>query len=152
MGGVGLPVIDARFQVRVVQEFLRGLLPPWASLGACAGQPTDDYFKDDVTDLGVATEFPETVYDAMRVCAGCSLRRECVTWAYETEQVPYDPWSEHTANPARYGVFGGVPGPIRERFAADPDRVDRALEWYAKLASSNERRWVTPRREQEETA
>jgi hypothetical protein len=144
-------VIDELRHAMIVVRFLRTLFPPWAKDGACYRKPTRDWFTDEVADKGEATEFPETVYDAMRICAGCTLRRECVTWAYEMEADPYDPWAEATDTTDRFGVFA-TPGRIRERFAAFPDRVDRSLEWFDTMASSDERRWFPPRRAKEESA
>jgi hypothetical protein len=145
--------IDRRFQARLVEEFLSKLLPEWAPGAACARSkpsdpPIDLWFTDDVTDLGEETQFPDlTAHDAMRICATCNFKRECVTWAYEMENDPYDPWSESTdADNDRMGIFL-VPGRIRERFASYPDRIERCLRWFYDLAGSPERRWCVPPRE-----
>jgi WhiB family redox-sensing transcriptional regulator len=57
---------------------------PWAGYAAC---------RDADADLFFSTEEPE-VASAVKICAGCPVRDECLEWALETR--------------VRYGVWGGA--------------------------------------------
>lgn len=124
---------------------------PWMERAACAGKDPDEWFTDEVADLGEATVYPETVYDALRVCAACPVIRECITYAYQLEEEEHipDPWVERDEGVRdRYGVYG-VPGRVRERFASFPDRVERCLTWMDEVAASPQRRWRPPLKRRE---
>jgi hypothetical protein len=142
------PQAALEFQIALVAAFGEDNLPSWMQRAACAERRTDKWFKDEVADLGEATVFPETVMGPMQEhCAVCPVMKECLTWAYERENPMRSRWDETTdVDDDRYGVFA-VPGKIRERFAGSPDRVQRCLDWFEKLALERGWRSETPRGE-----
>ena len=145
------PAPDPRITARLRAAFIERMSPGWMQRAACAGQPTAQFFTDEVGDTRELA-FPETVYDALRVCASCPVIRMCIAHAFDAEKplTLLDPWLTTTdADDDRFGVWG-TPGRIRERFAPFPDRVDRCLEWLANVAL--ERHWIRPGKNREETA
>lgn len=137
------PAPDPRITARLRAEFIRRFSPEWMQRAACAGQPVATFFTDEVADTEPLA-FPETVYDALRVCSSCPVIRECISHAYDAEKplTLLDPWQVTTdADDDRFGVWG-APGRVRERFAAEPERVQLCLDWTAKVAL--ERRWIRP--------
>jgi WhiB family redox-sensing transcriptional regulator len=70
--------------------------PAWMGLGACAssGELLEDFFVEETSD-GNATE---QVLAAKRLCSGCVVRSECLTWAMELE----------AGSDYRSGIFGGL--------------------------------------------
>jgi hypothetical protein len=83
-----------------------------------------------------------TTLDAMALCAQCPVRRECAEYAYEVEMVPIDRWwtSELIESDLRFGVFGGLPGGVRERLASHPERINLGELWFLHIAVKH--RWV----------
>ena len=103
------------------------VFPDWTAQAKCAevkvrsgtgGQVHDDFFKDELsTRKADAGEWPSKVVNAMRLCASCPVRRECLAYAVESEVRLSQEWrtGEVVAVDRRFGVYGGVPGRIRER-------------------------------------
>lgn len=116
----------------------------WTRKAACAGKDTEAFFRDEVSD-GTKLVFPETVYRAMKTCYSCPVRRECLEDAYATER--HEEPIPGTApqrmriveDQDRYGIRGGVPGQIRQRYAGHPSRLDANERWYRAVA--RKRRW-----------
>lgn len=128
-------------------------LPEWTADAACrsdsiggsgpqiAGTTWSWMFLDDVASRPDGREYwPDKVMQAMRVCAGCPVRRECLEYAYESEKGVNDTWwsGEPVERDTRSGVFGGVPGRIREQHGPHPDRIQRSTEWFESLALRRE--------------
>jgi hypothetical protein len=138
-------VTDPRFSARAKEAFLEKMLPSFGPRGACAElapnrAPWGPAFEDDVAfrpDGEYA--WPKGVREAMKVCAGCPVRRECLAWAFDVEKRESQDWwtSELIQNNRRYGVLGMTPGRIRERFQDADDPIAACEEWaleYAKQA------------------
>lgn len=134
---------EPNYRARLVQNLYGAHQPSWMERAACSESTTkgaESYFDDEVKDG--AEHFPDTTYPAMETCRDCPVRRPCLEQAYEyewhlqaikgTAPVRYE-WVE---DGARFGIWGGVPGRIRERFAADPDRLDRCEEWFEQTAET----------------
>lgn len=120
----------------------------WKGLANCAGEDTprtwdysESFFRDDVSSADVLT-FPEPLLRRMATCRDCPVRRECLEAAY-TQEVHWE--GENTLRPfveedgTRYGIWGGIPGPIRERFASNPDRFEACEEWFQSVGE--QRQW-----------
>jgi len=95
--------------------------------------------------------WPRSVLDFVSdFCLRCPVRAECLDAAFDEErhevQRPKDSpqdfegefypdlptvWVE---DDRRYGVRGGIPGPIREHLARRPDRLMEADRWLASLS------------------
>jgi hypothetical protein len=119
-------------------------------------------FKDEVTTRpGVEYRWPADVLEALKVCARCPVRQKCLAYAYEierhivdeggsglethdTEQALHAVWEE---DDRRFGVYGGAPGAMRERFAHEPNRLERLEAWFVALARS--RNWQVEDRQEE---
>jgi len=120
----------------------------WMEEAACKDKITNDWFKDEQADTDPPV-FPETVYDALRICARCPVQAECVSYAYQLEDEELyedeeNPWTDRDlALRDRHGCYA-VPGVIRERFAHEPDRVELCLRWLYNVATSPTRLWVKP--------
>lgn len=71
----------------------------WALDAACVGKPTRWWFDERLTLSDQARE----------VCAVCPVSDDCLAFAIRSE-----PHGEQY----RHGIFGGLNGPERERFAA----------------------------------
>jgi hypothetical protein len=87
-------------------------LPAWAGRGACVtdppGQLLDDFFVEESHQ-----DVTEQTLKAKRICAGCSVRPECLGWAMEIEG----------RTKCRDGTFGGL-SPSERRFAEQaPDPI-----------------------------
>ena len=98
-------LVDVRGNVE-----LQVSLPAWAGRGACAtdppGQLLDDFFVEESHQ-----EATEQTLAAKRICGGCTIRPECLTWALEVEE----------GQVYRDGIFGGL-SPSERTFAAQaPD-------------------------------
>lgn len=52
-------------------------LPPWHTVANCRGRDPDLFFVDN----------GENCTEAKLICAGCSVRQECLEYALETRQV-----------------------------------------------------------------
>ena len=64
---------------------------PWAAYAACRAADADLFFSSVETDVAAA----------LKICAGCPVREECLDWALETR--------------VRYGVWGGATERERRR-------------------------------------
>ena len=122
-------------------------LPYWGPQAPCAGRDTDMWFTDDVA---VGNDFPDTALMAMRICSTCPLRVDCLTWAFDREQLDRSSMADADREEAdrRFGIFGGIPGRIRERYANEQDRIAKCFAWFDSIAAA--RGWN--RAEEEETA
>jgi hypothetical protein len=100
--------------------------------------------------------WPKSTLEVMVTCAGCPVRRECLEYGFELEHTvllgtrstndeEYEAtgksYIEETLKPMPAGVYGGVPGPMRERFGSDPDRLELADAWF--ISFTTERGWAT---------
>jgi hypothetical protein len=140
-------VSHPRIAARAALAYLDSKLPDFAPRGACAGlapnrAPWSPMFEDDVAFRKDGDyEWPKGVREAMQVCASCPVRRECLAWAFDVEKRESRDWwtSELIVNNRRYGVLGGTPGRIRERFQDDPDPIAACDEWFVGFAEQN--RW-----------
>lgn len=137
--------MDSRFAPRLRESLETRLFPAWTGNAACRneahpGVVNGAFFADDLAQLPETEEYvwPSAVLGAMRTCAGCPVRRECLVYAYE---------SEDAGDGRAYGVYGGLPGRQRERLGAYEDRITRSEGWFAALSIT--RRWVSsnPREE-----
>lgn len=133
-------------------------MPDWAAEAPCAQTPVNYWFHDDVS---AAAPFPTEVYEhrafneqgryevvaGMKLCGTCPFQVACLERAFALERRDRQELAdEHMAEAdRRYGVYGGIPGRIRERYARDPDRITKCLNWYLDVA--RERRWFTTEQE-----
>jgi hypothetical protein len=123
------------------------MLPSFGPRAACAEKgpnraPWEPMFEDDVSQRPDGNySWPAGVKEAMSVCAGCPVRLECLRWAFDVEKRESRDWwtSELIVNNRRYGVLGGTPGRIRERFADEPDPIAACDEWFQNYAA--EQHW-----------
>jgi hypothetical protein len=145
---------DPRFRPRLRAGL--DLFEDWSADAACRrysspGAPWSWMFADEVAERpeGTEYEFPDKVLQAMQVCAGCPVRQECAEWAYEFEKGVDQAWwsGELVEQDRRFGIFGGLPGRMRERFAAREDRIAAGEEWFTAL--SRKRNWVHTDRKKE---
>ena len=130
------PMIAARIH----QAFLASKLPDWAPRGACAelapnSAPWGPMFCDDVAYRPSADyDWGAHVTHAMNICASCPVRAECLAYAiaseHREEQAYWAAELEDLSDGRRYGVYGGVPGRIRERFRASPDPFRACNDWF----------------------
>jgi transcription factor WhiB len=102
------------------------MLPAWTADAACkkrrgAGTLDDRFFHDDVawpedTDID-NYPWPAVVVEAMRKCGTCPVRAKCLEYAFQEEMTEPERWwtSKRVEAKRRFGVFGGVPGRIREQ-------------------------------------
>lgn len=154
--------MDPRFTDRL-REALQSseLFDDWTAEAACRrfslpGRHWEAPFKDDVAEKRQPSsyEWSETAVDAMRVCASCPVRRRCLEYAFEIEKSEGDQWwsGELVEEDRRFGIFGMVPGRIREHFAQQTDRIALCEEWVRTFA--HQRRWHLrePNGEEEKTA
>jgi hypothetical protein len=135
---------------------LNAFMPAWGTRAACAqfsrrGAPWSWMYSEDLAESPDYT-WPDHAVFAMKVCAGCPVRNECLEYAYEMEHQQSTLWwsGEPVESDRRFGVFGGLPGRMRERFAHSDDRIARSQEWFAAL--SRERNWTLVETEEERTA
>jgi WhiB family redox-sensing transcriptional regulator len=82
-------------------------LPEWAPQGKCVGMDPDLFFPETPSS-GVEGD---EILEPKQVCIDCSVRRECLTFAFDTH--------------AEFGIFGGTTG--EERAAWGRGRVDDLL-------------------------
>lgn len=71
--------------------------PEWQLYGNCAGLPNAVFFTDDEDDTA----------SALRICNGCVVKAECLTYAFETDES------------MRNGVWGGTTEQERIKYAKD---------------------------------
>lgn len=74
-----------------VTEFLAVVSPPWKAKAACTPDQADLFFPERGDDAD----------EAKRICAGCTVRRECLTAAL--------------VNNEHIGIWGGLSGKERRR-------------------------------------
>lgn len=83
------------------------LVLEWRDLAACAGFDPELFFP-----AGETGPAAEQIRQAKRVCAGCEVQEDCLTYAIETNQVA--------------GVWGGLTEderrPVRRRWLAERRR------------------------------
>lgn len=128
----------------VPSVLLRQQLPDWGGDAPCAMRDTDRWFTDDVASN---KDLPGTAYSAIKVCYTCPYRRECLQWAFDQEQLDRSSLADvdREESDRRYGIFGGIPGRIRERYADTPDRIAQCVAWLeAKAATKG---WAPSREE-----
>ena len=101
---------DVRFRDRMRAALEDRLFPAWTRDAACRGQELPgrlyrDAFTDEVgQQQDIETyAWPERTVNALRTCAGCPVKRECLEYAFELNP-----------KPRQFGVFSGTPGRIRE--------------------------------------
>jgi hypothetical protein len=108
--------------------------------------------KDDLKDGGLATRLPERslLFQIGRMCAPCPVRRECLHYAYEV----VDSLSHHVDGDEdddsagrAYGIFGGVPGRLREHFRHDEEGANA---WFEALRET--KGWAEPEPVREENS
>lgn len=128
------------FRSRLRMTILAAMLPDWAPRAACAenapnNAPWEPMFMDEVSHRSDGDyAWPAKVRHAIRVCRTCPVRPECLVYAIESEkreEMAYWAAELEDITPAhRYGVYGGVPGRIRERYRDHPDPVAACDEWF----------------------
>jgi hypothetical protein len=87
--------------------------------------------KDDLKAGGLNTRLPERSILAQMamLCAPCPVRRECLHYAYTVvDGMRHDEPGDEDIKPRAYGIFGGVPGRLREHFRHDEEGADRWFE------------------------
>jgi hypothetical protein len=138
-------------------------MPDWTQDAACRsagiggrganrpGHLWKEAYADELSDGNIEEKLPEATAKAFQrdACAVCPVRRECLTYAFDTvdrhhvslewlseEEQPEPVWVfTETEAGRRFGIFGGVPGRKREELALLPDRVARGLAWFETLAT-----------------
>lgn len=151
------------FAARRREAFQADHFPDWTRDAACrdkvtvAGNPWEAAFTDaDKTYMPRGEyQWSEDLLDVMQVCATCPVQRTCLAYGFSGEEpvllgvrllgdeeaeMVGKSYLEEWLTPQAVGVYGGVPGPMRERFRMLPDRVARAQAWFHTLRS--ERGWV----------
>jgi hypothetical protein len=139
---------------------LDNLLPDWSKRAACAEQapnraPLAIMFDDDLAyqpkGPGAYT-WPAGVLQAMKMCAGCPVRTQCLDYAFEIEKRESRDWwtNELVQNDRRFGILGGVPGRIREWFADTPNPEAACDDWFRRFAAK--KRWMMDERKGREVA
>lgn len=148
MGGGGALVnYDEASSPQALPSYLQ-LAVDWPD-AACAsdGLDPDDWFTDDLVTTPARLEgrgLPSTTLEAMETCWSCPVRRFCLQYAFEIEQRERRTWfsADHTELRYRAGIYGAVPGFMREALADDPDRIAVLNEWVATVAIREE--WHLP--------
>lgn len=100
---------EAEVQLAHFISKAQGMLPTWRHSGACIDAPDKSIF------------FPasgERIKDAVAICAGCSVRTECLEYALE--------------NRIKHGIWGGASERKRRRI-----RRERNIASLASLASND---------------
>jgi hypothetical protein len=150
MNDLAAHIGEPEFRALIISTLYGAHAPEWMGRAACAGEGeqrswdyTDQFYDDDVAG---DTPFPEPLLRLIgNTCAKCPVRRECLEDAYAQERHLEDipgtapvrqRWVE---DGTRSGVWGGIPGPIRERFAHSPTRLDDCEAWLQELGQ--ERKW-----------
>ena len=89
-----------------------GTATNWRSAGACLSADPDLFFP--ISSTGPAER---QVARAKKICAGCSVRRECLEFALSNNQI-YGIWGGTTADDRQRAACGDVPAAARRRLAA----------------------------------
>lgn len=131
---------DAAIAARIHAAFLDAMLPAWAGHGSCAEKapnraPWSPMFADDVSHRPRGDyDWPSHVIHAMNTCAGCPVRTECLAYALASEtreeQTYWASDLEDVSDGRRFGVYGGVPGRIRERYRDHYDPFGACDAWF----------------------
>ena len=68
-------------------------------------------------------QWPAGTLTAMKTCAGCPVRRQCLDYCFASELREATEWWQHELVPQnrRFGVYGGIPGRIREAYSNAED-------------------------------
>src|SRR4051794_13838643 len=110
------PLTNSPFLPAQTAAMLQQMLPVWAKRAACAGKapnqaPWAPMFRDEVAaHKDDSYSWPAETIRAMQTCAGCPVRTECLAYGFKGTPTT----GRH------FGVYGGVPGRIRESRATDP--------------------------------
>lgn len=132
--------MDAAMRAQVRKALDDDWMPDWTRDARCRsaklkggigpntpGQPHPDAFMDDVADTEDLRLPESSVLDFMRdACLPCPVRRQCLSYAYN-----------EVDRKRASGVFGGVPGRIRDR-----DPIEAANAWFLREAAK--RGWTEP--------
>lgn len=119
------------FQAAQRAALLSSMLPTWAPLAACAEltpnqAPLSWMFSDEVGHKRDPDdyEWPRDVTRAMTLCAGCPVRDLCLAYGFAIEAdaipSPTDEEGERSTRPRPFGIYGGVPSPIRRHLGMRP--------------------------------
>jgi hypothetical protein len=115
---------DPAFRSRLRKTLDERLMPEWTAEAACRsaelpggngpnrpGVVWDDAFKDELPLRPDPDDYawPVGVRDFMRTCSACPVRSDCLEYAFTI-----------TEDRRQFGVYGGVPGRIREDVGFDP--------------------------------
>lgn len=121
---------------------LAQMLPTWAPRAACAEKganqaPYGPFFDDEVAQRPDPDSYrwPANVTKALRLCATCPVRPQCLNYVFESEKREATEWwkGELVPQNRRFGIYGGVPGRIRE-FYREPDGCDA---WFKRWCAAN---------------
>jgi hypothetical protein len=145
-------VSDA-FAGRRREAFQADLMPDWTADAACrdkvtvAGEAWEAAFTDDLTyKRSGEYRWPAGLLEVMAVCATCPVREPCMEYGFTIEEpillgCRFSDEMEEWLTPEAVGVYGGIPGPMRERFRRLGQKgLAAADEWFASLCI--ERGWA----------
>lgn len=146
---------DPRFRASQRGVFQSDRFPDWTADAACRnkvtveGQVWEAAFQDDLTYKSTQEyRWPESILAVMKTCAGCPVRLTCLAYGFEAEdpillgtRIADDEEAERIGRsyveeylePLNTGVYGGVPGPQRERFRGMGNRLELADAWFVSL-------------------
>jgi hypothetical protein len=156
--------MDPAFRARVREGLGDKWLPDWTAYARCKsaelhdgglgpnrpGQPfvelTD---KDDLKDAGEGTRLPERslLFQIERLCARCPVRRECLHYAYQADLFNHNQPGDEDVAVRAFGVYGGVPGRLREHFRHDEEGANA---WFEALRETEG--WAQPTGREEQFA
>ena len=88
----------------------------WMDRAACAssGAMLDVFYAEETSD----SQATEKVHAAKRICSGCSVRPECLGWAFSTER----------GSDFRSGTFGGLSADERLIVSQAADPIELGLK------------------------
>ena len=115
----------------------RTTFPSWTTRAACIDL-THRFFVDDVAEKDGRLTITAPIKKAKSICAGCPVRRECLSYAFEMEDrikaMHDDEAQAQGRKPAakgfRSGIFGGITGQEREQQAQNPNRITDLLRIF----------------------
>lgn len=146
----GSPTSPMLFRDALRASLTRERMPDWTALARCREFTTrgravwTQAFRDEVAARPEPDdyEWPQGVTTwGMKECAQCPVRRRCLEYAFDRERMmPSDknPWfwvPSEGQQMRRFGIFGGVPGRIREHFAEASDPVEASDAWFKSFAA-----------------
>ena len=156
------------FAQRRREVFDQDHMPDWTVDAACrakvtvAGMPWEAAFTDDLTYKPKGEyAWPALTLEVMKTCATCPVQRQCRELGFEIEHEVFlgtriasdeeferwgKPYIEEYLTPMPVGVYGGIPGPMRERFKTMVDGLTEAAAWF--LALSIKEGWIKPANEE----